>query len=152
MPQRASSSTNAAIRSWLSSPGPCANRAAIAAPGRPDRLAALPTVVLLHGFAATPRHWDRGSRQLPPGRFTPLALNLTDAAPPSADGVSALVARAPIEHFVLAGYSMGGRLALHTALAIPARVTRLVLISASAGIDDDGERAARRAADESLAA
>ena len=53
--------------------------------------------------------------------------------------------------FELAGYSMGGRLALQYALARPARVTRLVLIGASPGIADAGKRAARREADERLA-
>jgi len=50
------------------------------------------------------------------------------------------------------GYSMGGRVALHLALAAPQRVTALVLESASPGIRDPAERAARRQADEELAA
>src|SRR5690606_23536537 len=50
------------------------------------------------------------------------------------------------------GYSMGGRLALHLALARPDLVRRLVLIGATGGIDDEDDRAARRAADERLAA
>lgn len=53
---------------------------------------------------------------------------------------------------VLAGYSMGGRLALAYAAARPARVQRLILISASPGLADPAERAARRASDETLAA
>ncbi len=57
----------------------------------------------------------------------------------------------PAPRFVLAGYSMGGRIALHAALAMPGRVERLVLIGASPGLADAGERAARRAADERLA-
>jgi 2-succinyl-6-hydroxy-2,4-cyclohexadiene-1-carboxylate synthase len=50
------------------------------------------------------------------------------------------------------GYSMGGRLCLDLAVARPGLVERLVLISATAGIDDRGERAARRASDDELAA
>ena len=57
--------------------------------------------------------------------------------------------RAP---FTLAGYSQGGRLALHVALAHPELVTRLVLVSATAGIEDEAERARRRDADAALAA
>jgi 2-succinyl-6-hydroxy-2,4-cyclohexadiene-1-carboxylate synthase len=53
--------------------------------------------------------------------------------------------------FTLVGYSQGGRIALHAALALPERVERLALIGASPGIDDPAERAARRAADEALA-
>ncbi len=58
------------------------------------------------------------------------------------------------ERFTLVGYSMGGRIALHAALApaLESRVHRLVLIGASPGIADPAERAERRAADEQLAA
>jgi 2-succinyl-6-hydroxy-2,4-cyclohexadiene-1-carboxylate synthase len=49
------------------------------------------------------------------------------------------------------GYSMGGRVALHLALAHPELVRHLILVSATPGIEDPGERAARRAADEALA-
>jgi 2-succinyl-6-hydroxy-2,4-cyclohexadiene-1-carboxylate synthase len=116
-------------------------------------LASLSTpVVLLHGFAATARHWDRVIATLPAGRFTPIALNLADAKPLTPDGVATLVADAADGPLVLAGYSMGGRLALHAALAIPQRIARLVLISTSPGIEDAGERSARRAADDALAA
>ena len=51
----------------------------------------------------------------------------------------------------LVGYSMGARLALHTALSAPSQVSSLVLIGGTAGIDDPTERAARRASDEELA-
>jgi 2-succinyl-6-hydroxy-2,4-cyclohexadiene-1-carboxylate synthase len=50
------------------------------------------------------------------------------------------------------GYSMGGRLCLQLALDRPEVVERLVLVSASPGIADDADRAARRTADELLAA
>ena len=49
------------------------------------------------------------------------------------------------------GYSMGGRLALHYATAHPDSVRRLVLESASPGLETEEEREARRSADESLA-
>jgi len=50
------------------------------------------------------------------------------------------------------GYSMGGRIALHVALAHPEVVSHLVVCSTTAGIDDPHERATRRAADSALAA
>jgi len=50
------------------------------------------------------------------------------------------------------GYSMGARLALACAVRYPSRVTSLVLLASRAGIADPGERAARRRADEALAA
>lgn len=51
----------------------------------------------------------------------------------------------------LVGYSMGARMALHAALAHPEKVTGLVLISGTAGIEDDQERKERREADDALA-
>ncbi len=50
------------------------------------------------------------------------------------------------------GYSMGARLALALAALHPERVRRLVLESGSPGLAEEGERAARRTADETLAA
>jgi len=47
---------------------------------------------------------------------------------------------------------MGGRYALHVALRHPHLVHRLVLVSATGGIDHPQDRAARRRADEALAA
>jgi 2-succinyl-6-hydroxy-2,4-cyclohexadiene-1-carboxylate synthase len=61
-----------------------------------------------------------------------------------------VLARSP-ERFVLAGYSLGGRVALQLALTAPERVSRLVLVSTSAGIEDPAERAQRRLADNRLA-
>ncbi len=52
---------------------------------------------------------------------------------------------------VLLGYSMGGRLALRTAVDHTDEVRALVLIGATAGIEDPAERDARRLADEALA-
>lgn len=49
------------------------------------------------------------------------------------------------------GYSMGGRLALYLALRHPDRCTGLFLESVSPGLQDVGERAARRRADEEKA-
>jgi 2-succinyl-6-hydroxy-2,4-cyclohexadiene-1-carboxylate synthase len=46
---------------------------------------------------------------------------------------------------------MGGRLALQLALAAPERIARLVLLSTTAGIEEEADRARRRAADEALA-
>jgi len=88
---------------------------------------------------------------LPPERFEPITPEIADARPLTPDGIAALVAASTGERFALVGYSMGGRLALHTALAMPERVSRLVLVSTGAGIEDPAARAARRTADETLA-
>ncbi len=52
----------------------------------------------------------------------------------------------------LLGYSLGGRIGLHLALRHPEVVRRLVLVGATAGIADPVARAARRQADDALAA
>ena len=106
------------------------------------------TVVLLHGFAGTGRAWDPVVERLDPERYTPIA---PDLGGPFDTVLGDVLAVAP-ERFVLCGYSMGGRVALHVALAAPERIERLVLVAATAGIEDAAERAVRRAADEQLAA
>ena len=55
------------------------------------------------------------------------------------------------ERFTLAGYSMGGRIALTAAFALGGLVERLVLVGASPGLADPAEREARRRADDALA-
>ena len=52
---------------------------------------------------------------------------------------------------VLVGYSMGGRLAIRAALRSPGAFRALVLLGATPGIEDEGRRRSRRAADEELA-
>lgn len=116
------------------------------------------TIMLLHGFGGTGRTWQAVAARIDPARYTPVAPDLRGHGrrrrhrPVSFDGcVRDVLARAPDRPCVLAGYSMGGRLALHVALAAPQRVRRLVLVSATAGIADDAERAARAEADLALA-
>jgi len=106
------------------------------------------TIVLLHGFSATHRTWDRVLARLDGERYRPLALDLRGHS--FAECVAEVLDAAPAR-FALCGYSMGGRIAQHVALAAPERITRLVLVSTTAGIDDAGERAARSAADDELA-
>ena len=116
------------------------------------------TVVLLHGFAGTRRAWDPVAQRLDRERYTALAPDLRGhgsarAARPItfAACVEDVLAAAPAR-FVLCGYSMGGRIAQHVALAAPERIERLVLAATTAGIEDEAARAARREDDERLAA
>ena len=111
---------------------------------------AVDPVVALHGFAGTGRTWDVLGLDVVapdlPGHGAAAAVR-----PVTFEGcVAHVLERAP-ERFVLAGYSMGGRISLHVALAAPERVSRLVLVSTSPGIEDERERAQRQAADERLA-
>ena len=110
--------------------------------------------MLVHGFTQTGRSWDAVADHLvadhevvavdAPGHGGSAAI---EADLP--DGAALLGATGGRATYV--GYSMGGRLCLHLAVARPDLVERLVLVSATAGIDDPGERQARRDADEALA-
>ena len=113
-----------------------------------------PPVVLVHGFTQTRQAWLPVANLLSGlNRFT-----LVDAPGHGGSGgvradlwEGATFLGVTGGQAAYAGYSMGGRLCLHLALAQPELVERLVLVSASAGIEDPGQRAARRASDEALA-
>jgi 2-succinyl-6-hydroxy-2,4-cyclohexadiene-1-carboxylate synthase len=115
-----------------------------------------PAVLLLHGFTHTGASWDPVVAALGE-RYRPLTPDIrghgsaSDAEPVTLEAVIGDVEALASERFTLAGYSMGGRIALHVALALPARVDRLVLIGASPGIAEALEREERRRADEALA-
>jgi 2-succinyl-6-hydroxy-2,4-cyclohexadiene-1-carboxylate synthase len=116
----------------------------------------LPALVLLHGFTQTRQSWRRTAQALQ-GRYRALVPDLPGHGQAlhrtaSFDACAAYVrALSPARAFTLCGYSMGGRIALHAALALGDHLDRLVLIGTSPGIADAAERAARRAADDALA-
>jgi pimeloyl-ACP methyl ester carboxylesterase len=66
----------------------------------------------------------------------------------TADLVAELLPDAPV---ALGGYSMGARLALHVALRHPSRLSSLVVLGASRGIEETTARAERRERDDQLA-
>lgn len=115
-------------------------------------------IVLVHGFTQTAASWD------------PVACLLRDRLRPEPDVMALDAPGHGSRHDVhlglvdgalaigdeggratYIGYSMGGRLCLHLALARPDLVERLVLIGATPGIEDPDERADRRARDDDLA-
>lgn len=106
------------------------------------------TIVLLHGFAGTRHTWDPVVSELGE-RYRPVALDLRGSR--GFEGCVGDVLDAAPGRFALCGYSMGGRIAQHVALAAPERITHLTLVSTTAGIEDEAQRAERRAADEALA-
>jgi 2-succinyl-6-hydroxy-2,4-cyclohexadiene-1-carboxylate synthase len=115
------------------------------------------SLVLLHGFTHTGASWNRVLSELGAERYRPVAPDIRGHGSASAiepvelAGVLAdLDAMAP-DQFALVGYSMGGRLALHAALAMPERIEHLVLIGASPGIASASERAERQRAAEAMA-
>lgn len=116
-------------------------------------------VVCLHGFLGAPEDWrlladglgsDFGVVALPlPGHGAPPVKDFDDAV---ARMYEFLRARPPAH---LVGYSMGGRLALATALrfacSAPAAMRSVTIISATPGIASEVERAARARDDDRLA-
>lgn len=111
-------------------------------------------VVLVHGFTQTNRSWERLLPRLATGRQVAAvdAPGHGDSASQDVDLLEGARLLGDVGgEAAYVGYSMGGRLALHLALAEPGLVRRLVLVGATAGIDDVGEREARREADETLA-
>jgi len=115
-----------------------------------------PTLLLLHGFTHSGASWNGVTARLGQ-RYRALTPDLrghgsaSSATPVTLEAVLQDVERLTDEPFTLAGYSMGGRAALHLALAQPDRVRQLVLIGASPGIEDNAERAERLSSDERLA-
>lgn len=125
--------------------------------GNPD----LPPLVMLHGFLGRGTDWSEIAQQLSdthhvicpdlPGHGeNPLAAPTTFEA--MADGLLSTISNAAIEQFDLLGYSMGGRLALYVAARFPERMNRLVIESASPGIEDEPTRLSRCHHDDALAA
>lgn len=116
------------------------------------------TLVLLHGFTNTGASWDGVVAALPAG-YKSLAPDIrghgaaASRRPVSLQSVLADIDALAPGPFELAGYSMGGRIALAGALhpRLRGRIRRLTLIGASPGLDDRAQRAQRRAADERLA-
>lgn len=110
----------------------------------------------LHGAVGLAADWRGVGKQLAARGIGSRAVDLwrfLDCCPmPLAELGEALGAEAAGEVFrgsgrILVGYSMGGRLALHTLLADPKPWQAAVIISAHPGLEDEGESAARRAAD-----
>ena len=120
------------------------------------------TLLALHGFTGSGRTWDALAAALGP-EIEVVAPDLPGHGPNlpddeaayalgrTAEQVWTLLDGRGVGRTHVLGYSMGGRLALRVALARPARVRSLVLESASPGIADDAERAARVASDRALA-
>lgn len=111
----------------------------------------------LHGFTQT-RRSARRFRSILAGRHEVLTLDLpghgdaADLEASLADIADLVLDVLPDEALILGGYSFGARVALHVALADPSRLSHLVLLGASRGIEDPAERLQRRGRDEALAA
>jgi 2-succinyl-6-hydroxy-2,4-cyclohexadiene-1-carboxylate synthase len=122
-----------------------------------------PPLVLLHGFTGSSASW---TRHIPVfgTRYTVVAIDLlghgaSDApAEPlryrideAAQDILGVLDHLAIARASVLGYSMGGRLALVLATMAPERIDRLVLESASPGLQDPAEREERMTRDSALA-
>lgn len=114
-------------------------------------------LVLLHGFTGSPHSWRRVVRLLP-GKavvFMPSLLghDCRAAAADAGDFVAEverlalLIRSAGLEPAHLAGYSLGGRVALGLLLAHPELFSGATLIGAHPGLDSPAERADRERSD-----
>lgn len=121
-----------------------------------------PAILFLHGFMGTGADWEAETSALA-ARFFCVAPDLPGHGKsvglhPEAyamEGASRAVVGTlddlGVREATFVGYSMGGRLALYLALRCPGRCAGLLLESASPGLADAAERAARREADEERA-
>jgi 2-succinyl-6-hydroxy-2,4-cyclohexadiene-1-carboxylate synthase len=119
-------------------------------------------LLALHGFTGSATTWQPFAASWPQYRIIAVDLIGHGASDAPTDesrytmahctaDLAALLDALDVERAAVLGYSMGGRVALQLALAAPGRIAALVLESASPGIEDAGERAARVAADRALA-
>ena len=113
-----------------------------------------PRLVLVHGFTQTSGCWGPVADALAEDH-TVVRVDAPGHGR-SADVIAGLRGGARLiadqgHRATYLGYSMGARYCLHLALSNPELVERLILLGATAGIEDPAERAARTAADEELA-
>ena len=121
-------------------------------------------VLLLHGFTGHGGSWAEAGQTFAEAGFDVLAPDLLGhgrsphprestryAMAHAAADLNLLLDESSIDAVHLAGYSMGGRLALFYALSYPKRVRTLCLVSASPGIAPAIERDERRDRDNALA-
>jgi len=112
--------------------------------------------VLLHGFAQDSSVWDPIAGQIHDQTISAPDLRGHGKAhsmrPISSEDLATDLADLLDDQrpSTVAGYSMGGRLALEVAIRYPRMVSRLVLISTSAGLRSESERVARQESDQSL--
>ncbi|MFV0416573.1 MAG: alpha/beta fold hydrolase [Chthoniobacterales bacterium] len=113
-------------------------------------------LLLVHGFMGSPYDWDAFVKACPAGSRIDAVVLPGHGSQPEAVGHFESAADALADFFskksppeTLIGYSLGGRLALAAACRI--FVKNLVLVSSTAGLQDNDERRQRTGADAKLA-
>ena len=120
-------------------------------------------LLLLHGFTGSAETWDPFRARFETA-YRVAALDLPGhggssvpgdperySLPRLADDIARVLDAMRIDRTAMLGYSLGGRAALHFALAQGDRLSALILESASPGIDDEKVRQQRARSDEDLA-
>lgn len=118
-----------------------------------ERDGAGPPIVLVHGFTQTRNCWGPIATDLQSDhlvvRVDAPGHGMSSEVMAGLRGGGRMIADQGGRATYL-GYSMGGRFLIHLALANPELVDGLVLLGATAGIEDPEERAERAAADEAM--
>ena len=122
-----------------------------------------PAVFAFHGFTGNTRTWDKFVSDAQ-GKYTVVTMDMlghgqSDSPLPSErydisnciKDVDSILSKLRIESVNWLGYSMGGRVALAVALALPQKTVSLILESASPGLAETNERKARIQQDSNLA-
>lgn len=119
-----------------------------------------PPVVFLHGFMGSSADWNQVIELLI-REFYCIAIDLPGhgKSPISADtnfenlieNLDSLIESLSLKNPAVVGYSMGGRIALNWIVNFPGRFARIVLESATAGIENPQERSERIQQDLQLA-
>jgi 2-succinyl-6-hydroxy-2,4-cyclohexadiene-1-carboxylate synthase len=120
-------------------------------------------LVLLHGFTGRSENWTKIRAALN-DHFTTITIDLvghgqTDSPTHAlrysmehaADDLAVIVTKLEFPSVNMLGYSMGGRLALFTAITHPTLIHTLMLESASPGLESEAERVKRIQSDDQLA-
>lgn len=120
------------------------------------------TLVLIHGFLGSPTSWREVERHLPevdaihgialPGHGLPPSRSLAEDFDAYVKALACSLEEKAAAGAVLAGYSMGARVALHLALRIPHRIRAALLLGVDPGLDDAFQREERRRWEEGLQA
>lgn len=103
---------------------------------------------LIHGMGGSPSDWE-GFKKFHPGKALSLPLELSSPEQ-CALSLADLIEQSGQTQYALSGYSMGGRLAVLTALELFARglpPARLILVSAGLGLASVEEQRERRRID-----
>ncbi len=122
-----------------------------------------PFVLAIHGFTGNTATWAPLTAAMQ-NEFTVVAVDMLGHGGSDAprdpkrysmehciEDLRALLDRLGVERVCWLGYSMGGRIALSSAIALPRRTSALIAESASPGLATVEERAARVQDDEKLA-